>query len=139
MNSQNQAVPGGAVIIKRDDFDSLIGALTAAGYKVIGPTVSDGAIIYDEIGRAEHLPIGWTDVQEPGAYSMKRRTDEALFGFAVGPHSWKKYLHAPDFAFVAGPARQRRLDDGIGGNRAAGQTRLYWRAFVRTARYRDSG
>ena len=40
----------------------------------------------------EQLPIGWTDEQEGGTYRLKRRDDEAYFGYAVGPHSWKKYL-----------------------------------------------
>jgi ferredoxin len=37
------------------------------------------------------LPIGWTDEQDGGKYRLRRRDDEALFGYAVGPHSWKQY------------------------------------------------
>jgi ferredoxin len=39
------------------------------------------------------LPAGWTDVQDGGTYRVQRRADEALFGYAVGPHSWKNFLH----------------------------------------------
>ncbi|HXQ14227.1 MAG TPA: 4Fe-4S dicluster domain-containing protein [Caulobacteraceae bacterium] len=39
------------------------------------------------------LPRGWTDEQAPGRYRLARRDDEALFGYAVGPHSWKAFLH----------------------------------------------
>ena len=70
MDPQSVAVPGGAVIINDDGLDALIGALGDAGYKVVGPTISDGAIVYDEIDRAAQLPIGWTDVQEPGSYRL---------------------------------------------------------------------
>src|SRR5271170_2650147 len=90
-----KVAPGSAVIIKRDGLDALFGALREAGYKVVGPTISEGAIVYDEIERAEQLPIGWTDVQEPGSYRLERRADSTVFGFAVGPHSWKKFLLVP--------------------------------------------
>lgn len=108
MDPQSVAVPGGAVIINDDGLDALIGALGGAGYKVVGPTISDGAIIYDEIERAAQLPIGWTDVQEPGSYRLDRRGDNAAFGFAVGPHSWKKYLQVPSLQLW----RARRESDG---------------------------
>jgi formate hydrogenlyase subunit 6/NADH:ubiquinone oxidoreductase subunit I len=41
------------------------------------------------------LPAGWTDHQEAGRYRLERRDDAALFGFAVGPQSWKRFLHPP--------------------------------------------
>jgi ferredoxin len=59
----------------------------------MGPTIRDGAIIYDEIERVRDLPRGWTDEQDAGRYRLKTRQDDALFGYTVGPQSWKKYLH----------------------------------------------
>lgn len=82
---------GGGQVIERVDFDALLAALLERGYTVLGPTVRDEAIVYDEISTAAELPIGWTDEQEAGHYRLARREDEALFGYAVGPHSWKKY------------------------------------------------
>jgi ferredoxin len=84
-----------AVVIDRAGLDALIRSLAATGYTVIGPVIGDGAIVYDEIRDAAQLPIGWTDIQEPGSYRLERRGDDAVFGFAVGPHSWKKFLHLP--------------------------------------------
>ena len=78
-------------VIERSDFDELFGALTRRGYTVVGPTVRDRAIVYDEIRRSADLPVGWTDEQDGGHYRLRRRDDEALFGYAVGPHSWKQY------------------------------------------------
>src|SRR5271167_4792585 len=104
METQGADAPGGAVIIGRDGLD----ALADAGYKVIGPTVSEGAIVYGEIDRAVQLPIGWTDAQTPGSYRLERREDGAVFGFAVGPHSWKKYLHVPTLRLW----RAQRESDG---------------------------
>ena len=47
--------------------------------------------MYDEIRAVSELPVGWTDRQDGGTYRLERRDDEALFGYAVGPHSWKQY------------------------------------------------
>ena len=78
-----------------DGLQALIGALTARGYKVLGPTVRDGAIVYDDIEGVTDLPAGWTDRQDAGRYRLERREDGALFGFAHGPQSWKRFLHPP--------------------------------------------
>jgi sulfhydrogenase subunit beta (sulfur reductase) len=82
-------------VVSRDDIHTLILALEGAGYTVIGPTVEQGAIVYDRIHRVEDLPIGWTDDQGPGTYRLRRRGDDALFGYAVAQKSWKNYLFPP--------------------------------------------
>ncbi|HEY7182616.1 MAG TPA: sulfite reductase subunit A, partial [Blastocatellia bacterium] len=87
---------GTSVIVERGDLQRLIDALLEKGYRVIGPILRDGAIIYDEMTSVADLPEGWTDEQDGGMYRVKRRNDDALFGFNVGPHSWKKFLHPAD-------------------------------------------
>ena len=79
-------------VLVRPEFPRLFEALRAMGYEVIGPTVRDGAIVYDHVRSVEDLPIGWTDRQDGGKYRLERRKDEALFGYNVGPFSWKKFL-----------------------------------------------
>ena len=79
-------------MIARADLDDLLGAIARRGFRLIGPTLRDGAIIYDDIASAADLPAGWTDEQDGGHYRVHRRDDEALFGYAVGPQSWKRYL-----------------------------------------------
>lgn len=83
------------LFLPTDDLQSLIDALLAKGYEVVGPAVQQEAIIYDRIARVEDLPRGWTDDHQPGQYRLKRRSDNACFGYVVGPHSWKKYLFPP--------------------------------------------
>jgi ferredoxin len=78
--------------IDKNSLDAIIGTLKSGGYRVIGPSVKDGAIIYDEINSIEDLPIGWGDKQEAGHYRLRKRNDEALFGYVVGPQSLKKFL-----------------------------------------------
>jgi sulfhydrogenase subunit beta (sulfur reductase) len=82
-------------VIERADLQRLFEALRQAGYRLIGPTVGDAAIVYDDIERVEDLPEGWTDRQDGGRYRLERRGDRALFGYAVGPQAWKRFLHPP--------------------------------------------
>ena len=71
----------------------LIEAIVRKGFGIFGPSVRDGAIVYGPIESIRDLPQGWTDEQAPGHYRLKRRNDDALFGYVVGPQSWKKFLH----------------------------------------------
>lgn len=82
-------------VIDVDGLDEVITRLRVQGFSTIGPTCRDGAIVYDEIEATGELPRGWADDQDAGTYRLVRRDDEALFGYAVGPHSWKQYLHPP--------------------------------------------
>jgi len=84
------------LVIQAADLDRLLEALTQRGYELIGPTVKEGAIVYDRIASSADLPAGWTDEQEAGSYRLRPRADRALFGYAVGPHSWKKFLLPPE-------------------------------------------
>lgn len=95
--AQNKTETGGepVVCISRDDIGLLFEALRRHGYMLVGPRVRDGAIVYDALEAVNDLPVGWTDEQDAGTYKIKRRADNALFGYVVGPHSWKKYLFPP--------------------------------------------
>jgi len=84
-----------AATLAAKDLDTLFDALRKRGYRVVGPTVRDGAIVYAELAAAASLPAGWTDEQAPATYRLARREDEAVFGYAVGPHSWKAELLPP--------------------------------------------
>jgi ferredoxin len=74
-------------------LDPLVRALVAEGYRVVGPTIREGAIVLAEIDSAEALPYGWGVDTGPGRYRLRRRDDAAAFGHAAGPQSWKAYLH----------------------------------------------
>ena len=84
-----------ARVLDRAGLDALLEALRRRGYTPIGPTVRQGAIVYEEIADASDLPAGWTDVQDGGTYRLVRREDGALFGHNVGPNSWKSHLFPP--------------------------------------------
>jgi sulfhydrogenase subunit beta (sulfur reductase) len=82
-------------VVTTEGLQALLDALQRRGYRVVGPTLHDQAIVYDDITSISDLPKGWTDEQDGGRYRLARRDDDALFGYAVGPHSWKKFLHPP--------------------------------------------
>ncbi len=78
-----------------DALGPLLEAIRNAGYTPIGPTLRDGAIVYAELESVSDLPRGWTDRQDGGTYRLELRNDSAFFGYAVGPHSWKRFLFPP--------------------------------------------
>lgn len=84
-----------SVVFERDQIGRLLEALSGRGYEVIGPAIRDGAIVYDRVSSADDLPSGWTDDQTNGKYRLKPRKDRALFGYTVGPRSWKHFLQPP--------------------------------------------
>lgn len=83
---------GDYIVLERNHFQKLLDALIRSGYQIIGPTPGEGSIIYGKLSSVSDLPIGWTDEQEGGMYRLKKRDDKALFGYGVGPHSWKNFL-----------------------------------------------
>lgn len=76
-------------------LQELLDALLNRDYTVVGPTIDQQAIVYDEIHSVDDLPRGWTDQQHAGSYRLQRREDDACFGYVVGPQSWKKFLFPP--------------------------------------------
>ena len=86
---------GESVALDRKHFEQLFPALARREFEVIGPTLRDGAIVYDRLASLHDLPVGWADEQSPGRYRVKRRKDDALFAYTVGPLSWKKFLYPP--------------------------------------------
>jgi ferredoxin len=84
---------GAYVSIEKENLQRILDALRESGHELVGPTMGQGAIVYDHIEGVPDLPIGWTDKQEPGTYRLIRRDGGAYFGYVVGPHSWKKFLY----------------------------------------------
>ena len=92
-----KAAGGTGSVVDLVALGNLIPALERRGFQVVGPTLRDGAVVYDHLNKLEDLPIGWTDEQQAGQYRLKRRDDGALFGYNVGPQSGKRFLHPSRF------------------------------------------
>ncbi len=82
-------------ILPINQFDALLKSLKKRGFSLAGPKLIDEAIMYEEIGSFADLPVGVHDNQERGHYEVKQSKDKSLFGYALGPSSWKKFLFPP--------------------------------------------
>ena len=82
-------------ITERTGLERLFHALRDDGYTLVGPTIRDQAVIYDEIESIDDLPAGWTDHQDAGTYRLERRNDDRLFGYTLAVQSWKRFLFPP--------------------------------------------
>ena len=86
---------GEVAAIDTVELDALIRVLGDLGYETKGPVVRDGAIVPGPVLEVADLPAGWHNSQAPGHYRLEHSDDGALFGWAVGPGSWKAELFQP--------------------------------------------
>jgi sulfhydrogenase subunit beta (sulfur reductase) len=84
-----------SVVVLKAALQKVFENLRAAGFTLLGPRVRDGAIVLDEIAALDDLPRGWTEDKQPGRYRLVPGREGQYFGFTVGPHSWKQFLHPP--------------------------------------------
>ncbi len=97
-------------VLDLEAFARVIPALQRRGFEVAGPTLRDGAVVYDILSGIDDLPAGWTDVQDPGRYRLERSNNGALFAYHCGPQSWKKFVHPPALKlFNGGPPQKYAL------------------------------
>ncbi len=80
-------------VITDEQLQKLIDVLIGAGRRVLGPVRGDGVVVYEDIQSVNDFPVGLTDEQTPGGYRLVEAADQSYFGFSVGPHVWKKFLH----------------------------------------------
>jgi sulfhydrogenase subunit beta (sulfur reductase) len=76
-------------------FQRLLDVLVEKGYRVVGPVVRDGSVVWETVERTADLPIGWRDVQEPGRYRLESSGDHRIFGVVHGPQSLKPFSFTP--------------------------------------------
>ena len=86
---------GDAAVIDSEGLGALITTLAGLGYETKGPVVRDGAIMPGPVQNVADLPVGTHDVQAPGQYRLEHGEDENVFGWAVGPGSWKAEFFPP--------------------------------------------
>jgi ferredoxin len=98
----------GVAVFDAAALQRLVEVLIERGYRVIGPTLRENAIVLAELESAEELPRGWGVDVGPGYYRVRRRDDDAAFGHSAGPQSWKQFLHPPRQRLWAGTR------DGVG-------------------------
>ena len=90
-----QSLPLSRGLLSRKNFPHLLDTLKSNGYRVVGPIVRDGAIVWDSIMDVRDLPLGWQDQQQPGQYRLERSDSPHFFGVVHGPDSLKRQTFAP--------------------------------------------
>ena len=70
-------------------------ALSSRGYRLVGPTVRDGSVVWETIRSVADLPVGWRDQQEPACYRLEQTGTQEVFGVVHGPQSLKPLVFAP--------------------------------------------
>ena len=99
---------GQEVVLSREGLDRLLQAL-ARDYRVIGPTVRDGAIVYDDIAGVADLPAGWTDEQDGGHYRLRAARRRGAVRLRRRPAFVEAF---PPSAASSGCGRPRAAMDG---------------------------
>lgn len=82
-------------ILPRAGLQRLLDALSAMGYRIVGPIVRDGSVVWETVRSVSDLPIGWRDQQEPGRYRLEQTGSQEIFGVVHGPQSLKPFVFAP--------------------------------------------
>ncbi|MDH4353023.1 MAG: 4Fe-4S dicluster domain-containing protein [Actinomycetota bacterium] len=100
--------PRAMAVLDVDGLQALLDLLRADGWTVLGPTIRDGVVTHGEITSVDDFPRGVGDEQDAGHYRLRERDDDAFFGYAVGPQSWKAEL------FPAHELLARREPDASG-------------------------
>ncbi|QLL05679.1 4Fe-4S dicluster domain-containing protein [Mycobacterium vicinigordonae] len=90
------------VLLDVAGLHKLVESLIERGYRVVGPTLRDNAIVLSELDSAADLPRGWGVDVGPGHYRVRRRDDKAVFGHSAGAQSWKQFLHPARLRLWAG-------------------------------------
>ena len=70
--ASNQIPLASPVIVDAAALGQLLSSLQRRGYHLLGPTLRDGAIVYDPIESLADLPAGWTADQEAGRYRLRQ-------------------------------------------------------------------
>lgn len=79
----------------RNRLAELLGLVRRAGFRVIGPRVDQGALVYREIDGVDDLPQGLVDEQSPGRYRLIANGSSRHFSWANGSSGIKPFIFAP--------------------------------------------
>ncbi len=89
-------LPRGCFVrIDKPALQALVDRLKALEFRVIGPTVAQGAVVLADLDSVQQLPIGYVEEQEARHYRLAKTGDGSYFAWTVGPQSLKNFLFPP--------------------------------------------
>ena len=87
--------PDQGAFLPGNRLPDLLAAVTARGYRLLGPQLRDGAVVYDRLGGADDLPRGVHQVCGPGQVRLTQSDSPRCFAWANGPQALKPLLFRP--------------------------------------------
>lgn len=82
-------------VLPKASLQRLFDALSKNGYRLVGPIVRDGSVVWETIQSLSELPIGWRDHQEPSRYRLEQTGSQEVFGVVHGAQSLKPFVFPP--------------------------------------------
>jgi sulfhydrogenase subunit beta (sulfur reductase) len=86
---------GSTVAIPKAALENLVAKLNQMGYRVLGPQVQDGVIVYKTLTTARNLPKGYISQQESASYRLVYTGHPRYFDVTPGAQSWKQFFFPP--------------------------------------------
>ena len=83
---------GSTVALPKSGLDKLLANLIQMGYKVLGPQIQDGAIVYKTLKSTADLPKGYISEQDSGYYRLVYSGHRRFFDVTPGAQSWKQFF-----------------------------------------------
>ncbi len=82
--------------ITKNDLQALLDILNRS-YQCVGPVVSEQTLIYSTISKLSHLPLGYSDQQEPAQYRLNYNSlSNYYFSITTGAQGVKPWLFKPE-------------------------------------------
>jgi formate hydrogenlyase subunit 6/NADH:ubiquinone oxidoreductase subunit I len=103
-----QLTVGSTVALRKTGLDKLLANLLQMGYRVLGPQIQDGAIVYKPLKSTAELPKGYISEQDAASYRLVYSGHRRFFDVTPGAQSWKQFFF-PAFSELA---RYKRDEHG---------------------------
>jgi sulfhydrogenase subunit beta (sulfur reductase) len=91
---------GSTVALPKSGLEKLLANMLQMGYKVLGPQIQDGAIVYKPLKSTSDLPKGYISEQDSGTYRLVYSGHRRFFDVTPGAQSWKQFFF-PAFTDLA--------------------------------------
>ncbi len=90
-----QITVGSTVALPKAGLGKILANLQQMGYRVLGPQVQDGVIVYQELHSTDELPKGYASQQEAGTYRLVFEGHKRFFDVTPAAQSWKQFFFPP--------------------------------------------